>query len=203
MRLESALLIAEALCLAGCSFQRAGPVPHDSQSIELDNSELVRVKLDMGAGILKVAGGTGKLAAADFTYSVAAWKPDVRYSSAAGHGDLTISQPGHRGPMTGNTWNEWDLRLNQEVPLEIEIHLGGGEAHLNLGSLTLRDLDVRIDAGELNLDLRGVHKKSYEVRVQGGADEAVILLPANEGVAAKLKGGIGETSAPGPHQDGS
>lgn len=195
--------MAGALCLTGCEIRRAGPVPHESQSIERDHSELVRVSLDMGAGILRVAGGTDKLAAADFTYSVDSWKPEVRYSSAAGRGNLAISQPGHGGSITGNTWNEWDLRLNQEVPLEIEVHLGGGEAHLNLGSLTLRDLDVQIGAGKLDVDLRGTPKKSYEVRVQGGAGEATLRLPSSVGVEAKVQGGIGEINASGLHQDGS
>jgi hypothetical protein len=202
MSTTGTLLLAGALCLTGCSFQHGGPVPHDSQSIERDNSELVRVNLDMKAGDLRVAGGTDKLAAADFTYSVASWKPEVRYSSAAGQGSLTISQPGHPGPVTGNRWYEWDLRLNQEVPLDFDVHLGAGEAHLNLGALTLRNVDVEVGAGELNLDLRGAPKKDYEVRVHGGAGEAIIHLPSSVGVDAQASGGVGEINAKGLRKHG-
>ncbi len=147
-----------ALCLTGCAFERTGPALHDSQSIDRDNSELVRVSLDMGAGTLRVTGGTDKLAAADFQYNVASWKPEVRYSSAAGYGSLIVRQP-NGGASLGHTKYEWDLRLNRDVPLEIEAHLGAGEAHLDLGSLTLRNLEVEMGAGELDLDLRGTPKK--------------------------------------------
>ena len=191
-------LLAATLCLTGCAFERAGPPLHDSQSIERDNSELVRVNLDMAAGTLRVAAGTDKLAAADFQYNVASRKPEVRYSSAAGYGSLIVRQP-NGGASLGHTKYEWDLSLNRDVPLEIEAHLGAGEAHLDLGSLTLRNLEVEMGAGELDLDLRGTPKKSYEVRIRGGAGEATIRLPSSVGVEAQVTGGIGEVNAAGLH----
>jgi len=151
---------------------------------------------------MRVAGGNGKLLTADFRYGANASKPEVNYSSAAGHGSLTIRQSGSSSSLT-HTSKEWDLRLSNEVPMEVEVHLGGGEAHLNLGALTLRSVDVQMGAGQLDLDLRGTAKKSYEARVQGGAGEATIHLPSTVGVEAKVQGGIGEISAPGLHQDGS
>jgi hypothetical protein len=197
------LLLAGALCFTACTVQRAGPVQHESQSIDRDKSELVKVNLDMGAGTLRVAGGTGKLMAADFSYSVASWKPEVRYSSSAGRGDLTIKQPEHGVSISGNNLYEWDLRLNQEVPLDFDVHFGAGEAHLELGSLNLRGLDVEIGAGELEVDLRGTPKASYEVRIQGGVGEAILRLPSSVGVEAKAMGGIGEINASGFHREGS
>jgi hypothetical protein len=190
------------MCLIGCDFRPAGPDQHDTQSVERDNSELVKVSLDLGAGTLRVAGGTDKLAAADFRYGANASKPEVHYSSAAGRGALTITQPGSSSSLT-HTSKEWDLHLNNGVPMELQINLGGGEARLDLGSLTLRDLEVQVGAGELNLDLRGTPKKSYEVRIQGGAGEATLRLPSSVGVEAKVQGGIGEVNASGFHQDSS
>jgi hypothetical protein len=202
MNRRCALLLAGALCLTGCAFERGGPVQHDSQSIDRDNSDLVRVNLDMGAGTLRVAGGTEKLAAADFHYSVASWKPEVSYSSTAGHGNLTIKQPDHGGVSLGHEQYEWDVRLNHEVPLEMEVHFGAGEAHLDLGSLTLRKLDVEMGAGQLDVDLRGTPKQSSDVRIQGGVGEATIRLPSSVGVEAQVTGGIGEVNASGYHRDG-
>jgi hypothetical protein len=203
MKPRWALPLAGVLCLTGCVIERPGPVQHDSQSIDRDASESVRVNLDMGAGTLKVAGGTDKLAAAVFDYNVPSWKPEVRYSSAAAHGSLTIKQGGHVTSGLGDTKYEWDIRLSREVPLEIEAHLGAGEAHLDLGALTLLSVDVGMGAGQLNLDLRGTPKKSYEVRVEGGVGEATVRLPSSVGVEAEVMGGIGEVSAPGLHRDGN
>ncbi len=203
MNANGALLCVGVLCLTGCTFEHAGPTQHDSQSIDRDSSELVRVNLNMGAGTLRVSGGTGKLASADFDYNIPSWKPEMRYSSAAGRGSLTIRQPEHGSSSIGNTKYEWDVRLNQEVPLEMEVHVGAGEARLDLGSLTLRDLDVQMGAGELNLDLRGTPKQSYEVRIQGGVGEATIRLPSTVGVEAQAQGGIGQVEASGLHKEGN
>ena len=148
--------------LTACMNVSSGPEQHDTRTIERDNSELVHVNLDLGAGSMKVAGGSDKLVDADFRYGANASKPDVHYDSAAGRGSLTIKQTGSSSALT-QTKKEWDLRLNNAVPMEIEVNLGGREAHLNLGTLNLRDLNIQIGAGELDLDLRGAPKKSYEV----------------------------------------
>jgi hypothetical protein len=196
-----ALSLVGAFCLTGCTLEPAGPDQHESQAIDRDNSEFVHASLDLGAGTMKVAGGTDKLVAADFRYGANASKPDVHYDATAGRGSLTIKQPGSNSTLT-HTAKEWDLRLNNAVPMELDVNLGGGEAHLNLGSLTLRSLEVQIGAGELDLDLRGAPKKGYDARIRGGAGEATIRLPSSVGVEAKVQGGIGEVAASGLHQDG-
>ncbi|MBZ5623822.1 MAG: toast rack family protein [Acidobacteriia bacterium] len=195
-------LIAGALCLCGCVIETAGPAQHDFRSIELDRSELVRVDLNMGAGHLRVDGGTQKLMRADFTYNVPSWKPYVRYTSSAVRGNLSIEQPGQHHAHLGNTKYEWDIRLNREVPLDMNVHFGAGDAELNLGSLSLRSVEVDMGVGKLQLDLRGNPKRNYEVRIRGGVGEATVRLPGDVGVDAEAEGGIGSISAPGMRRDG-
>jgi hypothetical protein len=202
MNARHATLLAGALCLTGCSLQNAGPDQHDAKTIDRDNSELVRANLDLSGGTMRIGGGSDKLLTADFRYGANASKPEVTYSSAAGRGSLIVKQSGSSSSLN-HTSKDWDLRLSDQVPMEVEIHLGGGEAHLNLGSLALRNLDVQMGAGELDLDLRGTPKKDYDARVQGGAGEATLRLPSTVGVDAKVQGGIGEINASGFHQDGS
>jgi hypothetical protein len=196
-------LIAAALCLCGCVIETAGPTQHDFRSIELDKAELVRVDLNMGAGNLRVDGGTQKLMRADFTYNVPSWKPYVRYNSGPLRGNLTIEQPEHHQAHMGRTNYEWDVRLNREVPLDVKVHFGAGNADLNLGGLTLRSVEVDMGVGRLQMDLRGNPKRNYDVRIQGGVGEAIIRLPGGVGVDAEAEGGIGSISAPGMrHEDG-
>src|SRR5712675_400240 len=128
-----------------------GPERHESRSVDLDKSERVRVELKMPVGELDVRGGAGKLLDADFTYNVAAWKPDIRYSSAGAAGDLIIDQHGPTS-SSGNTKNHWDLRFNDNVPLDLRVEFGAGEERLNLGSLSLRSVDLEMGAGTLRLD---------------------------------------------------
>ena len=196
-------VIGVALLLGGCGIggTPAGPEEHESQHIELDKSERVNARLKMNAGEMDVSGGAQKLMDADFTYNVAAWKPELSYSSSGGNGDLSLQQPGPRS-STGNTKNEWRVRFNDTVPFDLSIQLGAGDAKLNLGSLNLRGIDFEMGAGDLRLDLRGKPVKDYSVRVRGGAGDATIYLPREAGVSAKVTGGLGSVSANGLHLNG-
>src|SRR5260370_20875872 len=135
------VLISAVLALSACTgnITPAGPEQHESRSVDLDKSERVRVELKMPVGELDVRGGAGKLLDADFTYNVAAWKPDIRYSSARAAGDLII-EPHDPTSSSGNTKNHWDLRFNDNVPLDLRVEFGAGEGRLTLGSLSLRSV---------------------------------------------------------------
>lgn len=200
--LQIAALMAGALCLCGCVVEATGPTQHDSRTIDLDASERVSVDLNMGAGNLRVDGGTPKLMRADFTYNVASWKPYVRYRSAAGHGTLSIEQPSGSHAHMGASKYQWDLRLNRDVPVDMHVHFGAGDATLNLGSLTLRSVEVDMGVGKLNMDLRGSPKRNYDVSIRGGVGEATVRVPSDVGVYGEAQGGIGEIRTTGMHQDG-
>src|SRR5437667_257396 len=118
---STVLLLAGILSLNGCVFEKAGPVLNDFPVLERDDSEVVRVNLHMGAGDLRVGSGTQKLMRADFAYNVPGWKPEVHYSSTGKHGTLRIEQPSG-GHMRGNVKYEWDVRLNREVAIDLEVH---------------------------------------------------------------------------------
>lgn len=197
------VIISSALMLISCWGRVAptGPEQRESRSIDLDNSERVRVELKMPVGELDVGGGAQKLLDADFTYNVAAWKPDIRYRSGAPAADLTIQQQGPK-LASGNTKNRWDLRFNDNVPLDFRVELDAGEARLNLGSLSLRSVELEMGAGTLRLDLRGVPTKDYSVRVRGGVGEATVYLPRNVGVSATASGGLGDISVTGLRKSG-
>lgn len=201
MKFKYLALAAGAICLAGCVIGTTptGPMQYDSRAVERDKSELVSVNLEMGAGDLKVGSGTSKLAQAYFTYNVPSWKPVMDYSS----GNLTISQPGKTHSHMGNVKYEWDVRLGQEVPFELRVHFGAGEAQLDLGSLDLRDVDVQMGVGQLRMDLRGDPKHDYGVHIHGGIGEATVRLPMKAGVYATAEGGIGEISVHGMHKEGN
>jgi hypothetical protein len=202
MPMNRGWVLLGVVSLAGCQIEAPGPVRHEPQSIDRDSSERVRVNVEMGAGNLRVRSGAGKLLRADFSYNVPAWKPEVLYLSAAGHGHLSVIQPGSAHAHLGNTENEWDLDLTREVPLDVKVRFGAGEARLDLGDLSLRDVDIEMGVGKLDMDLRGDPQQSYDVRIRGGVGEATVRLPSGVGISADVQGGIGEIHAPGFHREG-
>ncbi len=189
------------LILTGCTINldhdSGGPARTDTKSIDLDKSEMVRVVLKMGAGELNVRGGSAKLMDAEFNYSNPRLKPEVHYDGAGFRGHLQVEEPS--GSFHGgNSKYRWDLRFNDDKPLDMEVHFGAGEGRLDLGSLSLRSLEVHMGVGELRVDLRGKPKHDYDVNVHGGVGEATIYLPGDGvGISADASGGIGGVSAPG------
>lgn len=202
--MRTALVAAAALILGGCDEYKfaPGPIEHYQKSIELDKSELARVQLKMGAGKMVVGGGSPRLMDADFEYDIPSWKPTVRYDATGFRGELLIEQPSSSKSTNNVTYN-WDLRFNDKLPLDVAANLGAGEAHLNLGTLNLRNLVVHMGVGEVQLDLRGTPTHDYNVEIHGGVGEAVVHLPPSVGIVATAAGGIGNIDVRGlEKQDG-
>lgn len=174
----------------------------ESQSVELGDAESVRVKIEMGAGEIEVAGGADELLEADFTYNVAELKPEVVYSGDT----LTIQQPdvegiASLGDLDGYRY-EWDLRLNDAVPMDLSIGLGTGKMDLGLSGLSLTALEVDIGAGEGKLDLTGEWASDLDVSIMAGVSRFTVVLPSEVGARVEIDG-ISRVNASSLTQDGN
>ncbi len=196
MLAKTLVALAATLLLAGCHREPTIETQHESKTIELDKSEQSRLQLRMSVGKLKIRGGSSNLADANFTYNVASWKPSVEYHSTGTRSDVAITQPENTN-ASGDTKNEWDIRLNDKVPMDISVRFGVGEAEINLGSMNLRDVNLAMGVGEVKMDLRGNPASSYDVHITGGVGEATVYLPKNVGIIATASGGIGEIKTEG------
>ena len=124
-----------------------------AETVELDGAKAQRVEIDMAAGKLVLSGGASKLLQADFSYNVAELEPQVVHS----RGTLIVRTP---DVQTGvpSLWNlddfrnEWDLHLNDSVPMKMHVVMGAGSANLKLGSLSLTRLDLDAGAGPVIVD---------------------------------------------------
>lgn len=192
------------LVLGGCNSGppvEIGPLQTEPVSVDLDQSEIVRARLTIGAGELEIHGGSSKLMDGTFRYNVPSWKPKVTYIPSTFRGLLTIEQPGRRGGF-GDIKNEWNLNFNNEKPIDLSIEFGAGQAKLDAGSLNLRGLSMELGAGQIDLDLRGTPKSSYDVHIRGGVGQATVRVPTTVGVSAEAHGGIGQIQVEGLRQDG-
>lgn len=185
----------------GCA-EPAGETQREQQAIDLAGAQSGRVTLTMAAGELRVESGASKLVEAEFTYNLDRLKPTVEHRTIGGETDVVISQSETGSFNFGNVVSRWDLRLNNGVPLDVFAKLGAGEAHMNLGDLTLRTLDVGIGAGEVHVDLRGTPKRSFNVDIKGGVGETVVYLPRTVGISATAAGGLGTIAMNGLEKRG-
>lgn len=174
---------------------RPANVEHDARSIDLKGAKSAHVEIEIGAGELVMRGGAAPLMDADFRYRGDA-KPEVHYDVTGTRGSLTVRQPEHHS-IGNNGENKWDLQLNEDVPLDINVKMGAGTGRLELGNTALHSLKVEIGAGEMKLDLTGHPHGDIDVEIHGGVGEATVRLPRSARVDIEAHGGIGGISAHG------
>lgn len=199
--------VAFLLLLGGCTMRvgdgprgEAGPLRHETKSFEKTNVERVQVDLEMGAGELRVEGGSPRLFDGDFSYNVDLLKPEVRYDSAGFRGKLLVKQGS--ATVGGNIENKWNLKFANEVPLDLNVRCGAGDNQLNLEQMTLRSIEVHLGAGRVEIRLPKKPDRGFAVRVHGGVGEAIIRYPDGVDIEAEAAGGIGEIEARGLEKDG-
>jgi len=193
-----------ALSIGACGWAvQISEMRGETRSIALGDAESVTVDLKMAAGELTIAGGADALMEADFTYDVADWKPVVDYVISGGHGKLTIHQPEGLNLGPGSHRYEWDLRFNDDVPLDLNVALGAGKSLLDMRGLSLTRLDLEMGAGEIELDLRGEPEQDLHVSIRGGAGKAAVRLPKDVGVRVTVTGALGAVNAEGLRRDGN
>jgi hypothetical protein len=196
------LTVAAAIFVSSCGTQAVGEMQRESQSVDLENAQSASAQLRMGAGELNLTGGADALMEADFTYNVADWKPEVNYDLSGDTGQLSVQQGQGEGVPGGAAHNEWDLRFNDGVPLDLNVQMGAGESDLDLDSLTLTALDLAMGAGETTVDLTGDYEQDLAANIQGGVGEATVRLPGEVGVRVDAEGGLGEINTEGLQREG-
>jgi N-terminal domain of toast_rack, DUF2154 len=196
--------VAVALFAGACGTQRGGTqqqvgeMQSESKSVDPKNAQSARAQLKMGAGELHLAGGADQLMEAEFSYNVSEWKPKVSYDVSGDTGELMVKQGSVEGAdLSGDARNEWDIRLNDEVPTDLVVQMGAGESNLDLDSLALTGVNLQMGAGKTTVDLTGDYAQSFDASIQGGVGEATVLLPSEVGVKAKAEGGLGKINAQG------
>jgi D-alanyl-D-alanine carboxypeptidase len=215
------ILLAVAGCRRGVEI---GELQTKSESVESGDVASVQVEIELAAGELVVSGGAAELLEADFTYNVAEMEPEVNY----GGDNLTITHPEVRivGALADRDdyRNEWDLRFNDDVPMEMLVNLAAGRSDLTLGSLavtslgmkagagdvsvhltgvpSLAQLDFEMGAGTLLMDLTGDWTDDLNADITGGVGEMTLRLPGSVGVRVDVEGGIGSVNASNLAKDG-
>jgi hypothetical protein len=198
-----ALSLFAALLFVGCgSSAGVGALQTESRSVELGDAKSVRVEITLGAGSLELTGGAEDLLEADFTYNVAALEPEVDYTG----GTLVVRQPDVGGlpALQGisDFRNEWDLRLSDEVPIDLSVDVGGGVGDLQLAGLSLTGLDASLGAGEYTIDLSGDWVRDLDVTIDAGAAIVTVQLPRDVGVRVRVESGPHTVETSGLTQDG-
>ncbi|MBN2466326.1 hypothetical protein JXD38_11965 [candidate division WOR-3 bacterium] len=201
MRQFAVVFAVLILTLAGCYVPspKLGKSETLQQNIGLAGAETVRASISIGVGKLKLAGGADSLLDARFEYNIPDWKPAVTYSVTDSLGRLVVEQPSRVVGATwpGNVRYDWDLKLNPNVPLELEIDMGVGKTDVDLRGLDVRRFALEAGVGEGSVDLSGPRTSDLDATIEAGVGRLTLILPADVGVRVKAEGGLGHVSANG------
>jgi len=199
---------AALLMSAGCvrvDLDNDNEIGNDSAAIDLEGAREADVSIDMGAGELRIdSGATSGLMDADFTYRPASLRPEVDYTVNGDVGGLRVTTPNKPQLNWGvNQRYEWDLRFAEDVPMEMTIDMGAGEANLALGDLLLQRLNVNLGAGDATIDLSGEPRDDLDADINAGVGQLTLIVPRSAGVRIiGYKDGVGSYQADGFTIDG-
>jgi len=169
-------------------FDTDGVARTDSHSVEQGDAETVRAEISMEMGQLEISGGADNLMSADLTYKAAEWKPVVEYSLSEDQGTLAVQPPESQGLPPYKAGYDWDLRLNNDVPIDLNVALNMGKATLHLGGLSLSALEVMSGTSDVTVDLTGNWRNDFTARIWGGIGRTTIQLPDEVGVIVDVGG---------------
>jgi hypothetical protein len=154
-------------------------------TIPLDGASEAQIRLEHGAGRIKVTGGaeSGNLISGDFTNLDLSTNP----SGITLKVHLRTTLFGRPHFMFPWNWSdrgiEWNFALNENVPISIDLDSGASEIDLDLRNVKLKYLDL--DTGASSTKLFLPEKAGFsKVDLASGAASHEITIP--EGVAADI-----------------
>ena len=86
----------------------------------------------------------------------------------------------------------WDLLLNQDLPLDLRIENGVGKSEIKLSDINLSGLDIRGGVGEITIYMPS--KGNLKANIKSGVGKLVVYLPSNLPAQIKIDNGLGNVS---------
>lgn len=196
-----ATLVAAALLYAGQSnalgFAGLGattPAP-ESVSQSLMGAGRAEVTLRSGVAELRVSGGAASGLLAEGTIRpLRGERIERTFALAGGVARLTLESQGRVAGFSGARAGLWELGLSGEVPLELSVDTGVGEAVLDLAELQLTRLALNTGVGASTVILPPAG--SYEASISTGVGAASVRLPASLPARITVARGLGGIAVP-------
>jgi hypothetical protein len=164
----------------------------DVSIIKAEGAKEVEVNIKIGAGQLKISGGSSELLTGGFKYSDEAWKPIIKYKVTEGKGFLYVKQPDSDNFNINNDDKyAWNLKFSEDLPLEFNVELGAGMSDIYLDNLKISRFDMNMGVGKTEIDLGNKWMKDADIHLNGGIGLSVIHLPKSVGVILNIEKGLG------------
>ena len=180
------LILLGAWMILGVMMRRS--VTAEQASVDLQGASEASVQIDHGAGELLIAGGAGMGQLASGTFAGGLEQSSHRNGERL---DVKMNPPLPTFMIVPNFDRyDWDLRMNSEVPMTLNLHMGANKATVDLSDMLVRALKVETGASqaEVTLPKRGRMRAEFSL----GAASLTVRVP--DGMAARIKASHGASS---------
>lgn len=150
--------------------------------IPLQGLRTAAFHINHGAGRLKISSGAGKTNLIEGSFRGGVDRKDHQQGD---HYDLTLSVP---SPFFFWSWGpyglDWDIKLNAQVTLDLDVNFGAGESRMDLSGLDINRLVLKTGVSGSDITLPSREGITY-VRIESGISGVNLRVPQD--VAARIK----------------
>lgn len=183
------VIAALGIAMLACTFnfnsqlQGVSIVSLETSVIEVpapDSSEVVKVKLEFGAGELNIGPGAGEsIVSGKATYNVEEFEPQVTVTNNVVKISQQVDEINLIPILGDDIENRWDLELG-DSPMELDISAGGYQGEFELGGIPLHELRIAEGAAKTDLSFSDVNPVEMDtLRYDTGAGQAALSGLAN------------------------
>ena len=156
-----------------------------SQEIDqpIQNAQSVNVVLKPAVAALNVQSFNGNQVLIQGTIRHAQGEQFLsNYQVSGSEGTYTLESKGNfvaYPPVSSSRWS-WDLKINSQVPIDLQTALAVGDVSLDLRGLKVTSLDSSMAVGRITIYLPS--GTSFTGKISGAVGETVIILPKDVGL---------------------
>jgi hypothetical protein len=182
-------------------FRHGGLTTPNTTTIASEGATGGDVTITLGAGDLTLQGDAPENALMEATvFSTAAeWRPELIQTVNGSRKTVTLTEKGHRGKewFAVDSPNSWEIRVNDRMPVRLDVNVGAGDSDLTLGSLNLETLAVHTGAGDTTIDLTGYHGGRFDAVVKNGVGDLTLRIPKASNTRILVHHGVGDVAVSG------
>ncbi|MEX2571924.1 MAG: hypothetical protein WD737_11550 [Gemmatimonadota bacterium] len=156
----------------------------------------IDVRIQYGAGTLRIDPvGSPMLYELEIRYDEEIFEPIAEFDPDARTLRLGIESRERRRSMNLREGSTATIGLTREVPLDLRLEFGAGEAEIELGGIALERLSLSTGASETRVDFSNPNPIAAEqIRIEAGAaDLRVTGLGNTRAARIEFQGGVGAT----------
>lgn len=147
-----------------------------------------KIFINVGAINLDISGGALNLLQGDYTSNISSLGINDTFKNNIIETHIDMQR--FRTFLFHNINNRLDLKLNNNLPISLEIKSGASNMDLDLAETTLKGLNIDFGASSMNLKIGTKIQNSAEIKIKGGATSIDIQIPRSIGTEIKTHTGL-------------